>query len=149
MHDYDDAELVYNLIKDQWSLDAWDMPEIRFEPEAMMVNARNGFIYISSMSQSTQIASIDYESISQTGYVSVRLSSRFREDHFRWRNEIWRILMANRRLGRPDGRLGNYTFLEVTRSHRLTDLSGWYVTVFDVRLTGYCIPIDSTGLGSF
>ena len=148
MEDYDDAELIYNLVKDQWSLDPWDMPEIRFEPEALMVNARNGLIYISSMSQTTQIASIDYGYVTQTGFVSVRLSSRFRVDHFRWRNEIWRILMASRRLGRPDGRLGNYTFLEVTRTHRMNDLSGWYVTVFDIRLTGNCIPIDTTGLGS-
>lgn len=148
MQDFDDAELIYNLLVDQWSLDPWDTPEIRYEPEAMMVNARNGLIFISSMSQSTSIASIDYGSVTQTGYVSIRLSSRFKTDHFRWRNEIWRILMANRRLGRPDGRLGNYTFMEVTRTNRLTDLSGWYVSVFDVRLTGYCIPIDSTGLGS-
>ena len=148
MEDYDDAELIYNLIKDQWSLDPWDMPEIRFEPEALMVNARNGLVYIASMSQTTQIASTDYGYVTQTGFVSVRLSSRFRVDHFRWRNEIWRILMANRRLGRPDGRLGNYTFLEVTRTHRMNDLSGWYVTVFDIRLTGNCIPIDTTGLGS-
>lgn len=147
MYDYDDAELIYNLINDQWSL-GYDRPEIRFEPEALMVNARNGLIYINGTSQSNSIASIDYDSLNKTGNVSIRLSSRFREDHVRWRNELWRILMANRRPGRPDGRLGNYTYLEVTRTHRMSDLSGWYVTIFDVRLTGYCIPIDTTGLSS-
>lgn len=145
MQDRDDAELIYNLIQEEWSL-SHDRPEIRFKPEGLMINARNGVIFISSSSEMYKVSTVDYSTLDKTGYVSIRLSSRFWEDHYRWRTEIWRILMENRRLGRMDGRLGDYTFLEVTKTHKMTDLSGWYVTVFEVRLTGYCVPIDSSGL---
>lgn len=144
--DTDDARLITDLLSEQWSLE--DRPEIRYEPEAFIVDARNGLIYISSISQTARISSVDYASVSRTGTVSVRLSSRFREDHFRWRDEIWRILLANRRLGRRDGRLGNYTYLEVPRNNSMNDLSGWYVTTFEIRMTGYFVPLESTGLDS-
>jgi hypothetical protein len=144
MRDYDDAELICNILQREWSL-KHDRPEISFEPERLMMSARTGAVFVSNSSQSTSISSVDYATLDKIGYVSIRLSSRFREDHFRWRNEIWRILMDNRRPGRISGKLGDYTHLEVTKTHRMTDLSGWYVTVFEVRLIGYCVPIDSSG----
>jgi hypothetical protein len=59
--------------------------------------------------------------------------------------EIYRIAMANRRLGQK--RLGGFTYFEVINDRVQNDLSGWYTATMDIKLTSYNYPIKSAGFG--
>lgn len=142
--DLDEAQTLARIIDSAWGLDK-DKPPIEYLPERFLVNARNGLIFVSTISNTTKIDAVDYQSLTQDARVAVRISARYREDLYRWREEVRRILYEFRRPGRMKGIIGSNTYLEVTATRNDTDLSGWYATIFDVRLIGYCIPIESSG----
>lgn len=143
--DLDEAQTLARIIDAAWGLDR-DKPPIEYLPERFAVNARNGLIYVQTISNNTKIDAVDYQSLTQDAHVSIRISARFREDLYRWREEVRRIVLMFRRPGRLKGIIGNNTYLELTSTRNATDLSGWYATVFDIRMVGYCIPIDGDGI---
>lgn len=145
--DLDEAQTLARIIDASWGLDK-DKPPIEYLPERFAVNARNGLIYVQTISNSTRIDAVDYQSLTQDAHVSVRISARFREDLYRWREEVRRIILMFRRPGRLKGIIGNNTYMELTSTRNSTDLSGWYATVFDIRMVGYCIPIDGDGVST-
>lgn len=144
----DDVSLVAQMLKDQWSLGPDQEPNIQFEPEAFMANSmtetgRNGLIYVYQLSRTNRVASTDYRTLERTSHISIRVSNRFRNIHYLWCDEVYRILLANRRLGNAD--LNGYTFLEINNDQQSNDLSGYYTTTFDIKLTCYASPIRSHG----
>jgi hypothetical protein len=141
----DDVRLVCSIIKDEWSIGLEDPLNIEFEPEQFMVNARIGNVFVYHISRTNSINTTDYRTLRRTSKVGVRVATRFRDAHFRWCDEVYRILIANRRIGKPGFR--NYTYLEVLGDKSFTDASGWYVTTYDVSLTSFNTPLRSAGFG--
>ena len=60
-------------------------------------------------------------------------------------DEIYRIAMANRRLGQKS--LRGYTYFEIINDRIQNDLSGWYTATMDLKLTSYNYPLRSAGFG--
>lgn len=144
---WEDARLIADLIREEWDLDMENIPEsIEYRPESFMMNARVGAIYVYSVSVPFRIATTDYATVDRTGHVSIRVSNRFYENHLIWCNEIFRIIQANRRAG-PDI-LNGYEYMELTNYRPSTDLSGWYTTTFEIKLTAPHVPLKSPGFGS-
>lgn len=141
----DNARMITNMIKNQWSLGAQNECNITFIPEQYMVNARVGSIFVYPISTTNQISSTDYHTLQRTARLGVKVSTRMRENHYVWCEEVYRILMANRRRGQKC--MHGWLFLEVTGERQMTDLSGWYTTTFDIKLTTYAKPIRSAGFG--
>lgn len=141
----DDVRLVFDIIKEGWSIGLEEPLNIEFKPEEFMVNARIGNIYIYHSSRGNDINTVDYRTLKRESRLAVRVANRFREAHFKWCDEVYRILMANRRLGKPG--LRGYTYLEVVDDRTFNDASGWYVTTFNVKLVSYNTPIRSAGFG--
>jgi hypothetical protein len=142
----DDCQLIYDLLQKDWNLDDDVKPTMSYQPEAYMMNARAGAIYIYPVSRQQTVSSTDYRTLQRTTMLGIKLSTRTRERQFSWGQEIYRILMANRRAGQ-DG-LKGYSYIEVLNDRQSTDLSGWYSTTFDVKLITYVLPIVSGGFGS-
>lgn len=141
----DDCALIAEMLKSQWSLGPGETPEILYIPEQLAVNARVGYIYVYPMNRSYNISSIDYQNLTVRSTIGIKLSTRFRDKHFLWSGEIIRILLANRRRGPRC--LMDYLYLELLGDRQMTDLSGWYSTTFDIRLTTFAKGIRSAGFG--
>lgn len=141
----DDVRLICDIIREGWSIELEDPLNIEFEPEQFMVNARTGNIFVYHISRTNSINTVDYRTLMRTSKVGIRVATRFRDAHFRWCDEVYRILMANRRIGKPG--FGNYTYLEIMGDRSFTDASGWYVTTLDVALRSYNTPLRSAGFG--
>ena len=142
----DEPKLITELLKEQWSLDGQGMKlSIGYEPEQFMTNSRVGHIYVYETSRSAEVSTTDYSTLNRISHVNIRVSNRFRDVHFMWMNEVYRILMANRRAGSE--LLNGYTHIEVVTDRPFNDASGWYVSVIEVRLISPHMPIMSPGFG--
>lgn len=141
----DDAGVIGELLKENWSLGPGKEPAISYKPESYMMNARYGAIYIYTISRNTQVSSTDYRTLQITSHVGIKISNSIRENHFEMCEEIKRILMANRRTGKKN--LGGYTFLELGSERFSNDLVGWYTTTMDISLKSYNTPLRSAGFG--
>lgn len=141
----DDAELISGLIGREWSLGPGENPVIVYKPESYFVQSRIGSIYVYPVSYPNSIASTDYRSVQRIGYVGIKMSVRDRDRMYAWGEELYRILLENRRS--PILRRNGYTFLEITSDKPTPDLSGWYSWTFDIKLTGYHRPVVSDGFG--
>ena len=142
----DDPKLITEMLKREWSLDTMNMPlSIAYEPEQFMTNSRVGHIYVYEVSHSAQPSTTDYRTLERESHLNIRVANRFRDVHYVWVNEVYRILMANRRAGAR--MLNGYTRIEVLNDRPYNDASGWYVTVIDVKLITPHMPIMSPGFG--
>ena len=141
----DDVRLIADMIREEWSLGPGNEVNIEYMPESTMGTARVGQVYTYLISRNNRISTTDYRTLERHTRIGIRVSNRFRENHYLWCDEIYRILMANRRCGQK--RLNRYTFLEVTGDRMFNDLQGWYTTTIDIELTSYNVPIRSAGFG--
>lgn len=141
----DNAKMIADMIKKQWSLGAQNECNVGYIVEQLMASARVGYIFVYPISTANQIASTDYHTLQRTARLGIKVSTRMRENHYAWCEEVMRILMANRRRGHKCMR--GWLYLEVTGDRQTPDLSGWYTTTFEVKLTTYAKPIRSAGFG--
>lgn len=142
----DEPKLIANMLKEQWSLDTKGTPlSIGYEPEQFLTNSRVGHIYVYETSHSDQVSTTDYRTIQKESRLSIRVSNRFRDVHYMWVNEVYRILMANRRAGTK--LLNGYTHMDVVVDRPYNDASGWYVTTVEIKLISPHMPIMSPGFG--
>lgn len=142
----DDVKVTVDMLKSEWSLGPESaVPAIEYEPEKYMTDARTGMIYVYQISRNSSISTTDYRTLRRTSDIGIRVATRFRDVHFAWCDEVYRILMANRRRGQHFNR--GYTYLEVTGDRMSTDPSGWYTTTIDVRYVTYNAPIRTPGFG--
>ena len=142
----DDAREMGELIKSEWSLGFGNEAPIVYDTEALMVDSRVGNIYIYTSSRDYSISSVDYQTINRIAHVGIRVSNRFRDANLLWSNEVYRILMENRRAGAR--KLWGYTYFDVQSDRMSNDANGWYVRTFDVKLTGNYTPIGPSGFNS-
>lgn len=142
----DDPRFLAEMLKKEWSLDTINQPlSVGFEPEQFMTNARIGHVYIYEVSHNARPSTTDYRTLDRESHVSIRVATRFRDVHYVWVNEVYRILMANRRAGVR--RLNGYTHMEISVDRPYNDASGWYVTNIDVKMIMPHMPIMSPGFG--
>lgn len=144
----DDVLLIYNLLNDHWdtlSGEGVDKPVIAYTPETWATDARNAAIYIYQISRYNSVSTTDYETLQRTSYISIRTTARHRRQFYVVVNNIYRILLAYRRVGQRD--LGGFTWLEIINDRSVNDLTGWYTNTLDVKLVSYNYPILSDGFG--
>lgn len=135
--------MLCELLEQEWDTGLNDKPTFTYQPESLMVNARLGTIHVERLTRTNGIDTSDYRTVRRNSYLSVKISCRFRETMLSWGEEFYRIIMENRRAPtiRP------WEFMEISAERPTPDLSGWYTTVFDIKLTRYCEPIRSHGFG--
>lgn len=141
----DDAKLICDLIKEQWSLGPQNMPTVEYEPESMMMDSRIGSIFVQKLTRSNTINTVDYRTLMRTSTLSIKLSARNRATYYEFGQELYRILLANRRPGYR--KLGGYNYLELLSEREVPNLSGWYTMNMDIRLVAQNVPIRSAGFG--
>lgn len=140
----DDVKIIADLIKSEWSLGPEHTPNVIYEPQSFLAANRVGGIYVYKVSSNNRISAIDYQSLERSTTIGVRVSNPMRHNHLAWCQEVYRILLSNRR---HHPVLGNYLFLEVLGEKESNDLTAYYVTTIDVKLTRYNMPIKSAGFG--
>lgn len=141
----DDVKLVADILKSQWSLPIGYEPIIQYKPESMIANGGVGYIYIYQPSRSSRPNTVDMRTIQRNGYVTIRISCRHRDFFLMWGQEIYRILLANRRAGKQV--LYPYTYMEVTSERPSNGMQGWYQTTLEVKLTSFNHHVRSAGFG--
>lgn len=141
----DEPRMIADMLRDNWSLGPDDIPTIAYVPEEYMTSARIAFIYVYQISRYNSVSSTDYRTLQRTSFLAVRLNTRFRHKLFLYMDEIYRIIMAHRRIGQKG--LSGFTYMEVINDRVQNDLSGWYTATMDIKLTSYSYPVKSAGFG--
>lgn len=142
----DEPKFIADMLREDWSLGDKKRPNITFKPESTWVDSRLGAIYVYMLDRYNSISSMDYRTLERRTALAIKLSARDRGVFYEFAEEIYRILMANRRLGKRA--LHGNTFLEVESERFLNDLSGFYTVTFNIRLTTFNKPIKSAGFGA-
>ena len=140
----DDAKMIAEMLKKDWSLGPEMTPNVIYDPRSFFQANRVGGIYVYRISGSNRITATDYHSVWRDVNLSIRISNPMRENHFAWVDEVYRILLANRR---HHPVLNDFLFLEVTGENESNDLTSYYVTTVNIKLTRYNKPIRSAGFG--
>lgn len=141
----DVPQMVAGWIKRDWSLGPQQTPNVEYIPEKFIMNARVGTIFVYPTYMSEDIASTNYDYVTRTARVSIKVSTRMRETHYSWVDEVYRILYVNRRRGVKC--MDGWEFLEILSNRPMQDLSGWYTTTIDVKFTANADFIDYLGIG--
>ena len=141
----DDVRMINDMFEEQWSLGPGHELNTTFEPSSYMVNARLGQIYVYQTSRNNRISSTDYRTLERRSHISIRVSNPNRDEHYLWCDEVYRILVANRRRGQ--NRFGGYTYLELHDDHTSNNQIGWYTTTIEIELISFNTPLRSAGFG--
>ena len=144
----DDVLMIHDMLADNWdtfSEEGVEKPQFEYMPEKWAGDGRHAMVYIYQISRYNSVSSTDYETLQRTSYISIRTTARHRRQFHVIVNNIYRILLAHRRIGQRN--LGGYTWLEIINDRSLNDLTGWYTNTLDVKLVTYNYPIKSDGFG--
>ena len=141
----DDPMMLVDMLKREWSLGPQDTPTITCVPEEMQSSARIALIYVYQISRYNSVSTMDYSTLQRTSFLAIRLNTENRRMFYKYMQEIYRILLANRRLGAD--KLHGYTYFEIINDRIANDLIGWYTCTLDVKMTAYVYPIRSAGFG--
>lgn len=141
----DDVGFIAKLLKDNWSLGPGHEAPIEYVPESFIMNARQGAIYVYQVSRTNRKSTSDYRTYERRSDMTIRISNRFREEHFLWAQEVYRILMEWRRAG--IWKLNGYSAIDVTSDHTDRDLSGFYTSNISIAMINFAVPIESIGMG--
>lgn len=139
----DDAAMIADLLRRDWNLGPGKEPSIGHDPSQQVTSARYAAIYVYLLNRSNRISTTDYRTLERTAYIGIRVSASLRNNFEEVLQEVYRILLANRRGGKR--RLGGYTYLEITSDRFSNDLQGFYSCTLDIRLVSYNAPIYSAG----
>lgn len=141
----DVAKLIGELLKRNWDRPIGHEPAISYSPDQYMVSANFGAIYVYGLNTSPQISTTDYRTVHMNPQVGIKISSRFRENHYEICREIYRILMLYRRAGIH--KLDGFSYIKILNERNSNDMSGWFMTTIDIQLTSFATPIESAGFG--
>ena len=141
----DDPMLICNMLKDNWSLDEDNLPTFTCEPKEYMTSSRVALVYVYHISRYNSISTTDYSTLQRTSFLAIRLNTNNRMKFYEYMQEIYRILLSNRRIGAKN--LHGYHYFEIINDRISNDLSGWYSCTLDVKMTSYASPIRSAGFG--
>ena len=145
----DDVKFIADMLKDNWKTferSGVEKPAIIYQPEQWMTNAANAAVFVYQISRYNSVSTTDYSTLQRTSFIAIRTSARHRKVFRVIVDEIYRIIMAHRRIGQS--KLNGYTFMEIINDRDMNDLSGWYGNTLDVKLTTYNFPIMSDGYGA-
>lgn len=150
-----DEKFFAKLIRDNWELegpaecDAHPFIYFNTTDASTRENTLGGSIYVYSPSVAyPQIMGISYDSIKQTGSVSIDIQN----PNLMMRNRIWtrevlRILNKFRRAGRL--KLNGWDYLQVSQvSKRDPNYTNYYHTVIDVKLNRTINDLENSGEGN-
>lgn len=141
----DDVKLIYDMLDKNWDTFPMEKPVMAYKPEQWMTHGDRAFIYVYQISRYNSVSSVDYRTMQRTSFLAIRTTARTRDYLYAMVDNIYKILLAHRRVGQKD--LGGFTFLEIINDRSLNDLTGWYTNTLDVKLTSYNYPIESSGFG--
>lgn len=142
----DDVKLIYDMLDGNWENTLpLEKPIIAYKPEQWMTHGDRAFIYIYQISRYNSVSTTDYRTLQRTSFLAVRTTARTREYLYAVVDNIYKIILAHRRVGQRD--LGGFTFMEIINDRSLNDLTGWYTNTLDIKLTTYNYPIESSGFG--
>lgn len=142
----DDAALLGELLRREWSLEPGREPSIAWDVQAQLMAGRYGAVFVYMVSRSSDIATVDYRTLERISHLGIKITAPFRANLIEICQEVERILMAHRRAGKD--RLGGYTYLEMVSERFMNDLSGIYSCTIDVRMTSHHTPLRTAGMGS-
>lgn len=141
----DDVAMVTDMLKREWT-QGMKMPVISYDEQALYADARSAYIFVYHVSGYNSISSTDYNTVQTTTFIGIKVSCPFRPQLYKVMNEVYRILLANRRAG-PD-KLNGYTWFEITSHHLDEGELGWYSSTIDLKFMTYCRPVLSPGFGA-
>ena len=141
----DDVACITHILKEDWSLGPYEVPVIDYIPEATMAYAMPAYIYVYQVSRYNSISSTDYRTLQRNSFIGIRISTRSRDKLYLYMDEVYRILMANRRAG-PQY-LNHYSYMEAINDHIDNSSTGWYSATIDIKMISYCFRINSPGFG--
>lgn len=141
----DDVGCIAKILREDWSLPPIDTPRIDYVPESFMAYAMPAYIYVYQVSRYNSISSTDYKTLQRNSFIGIRISTRSRDKLYQYMEEVYRILMANRRAG-PEY-LNHYTYMEAINDHIDNGSNGWYSATIDVKMISYCFRLKSPGFG--
>lgn len=139
----DDAAMIADLLRRDWALGPGREPSIAHDPSQLVTSARYAAIYVYLLNRSNRISTVDYRTMERTAYIGIRVDASIRDNFMDVCQEVYRILLANRRGGKC--RLGGYTYLEITADRQPNDTQGFYSCTIDIKLTSFNTPIYSAG----
>ena len=144
----DDVKMICDMLDENWDTfteHGVEKPVFAYTPEAYATDARRAFVYVYQISRYNSVSTTDYETLQRTSYISIRTTARNRRYFYVIVDNIYKILLAHRRIGQRD--LHGYTWLEIINDRSLNDLTGWYTNTLDVKLVSYNYPMKSDGFG--
>lgn len=141
----DDATMIAEMLKRDWSLPPMMTPIINQKRDGMMADARAGYIDVYKVSNYTSTSSTDYHTLQRTSFLDITVTNPSRDVLYAYMEEIYRILYSNRRVGPKE--LNGYTWLEVSNDRVDNESNGWYSGMISMKLMSYCYPIRSPGFG--
>lgn len=140
----DDAKLICDLLEREWpDTPGEPHPTFVYDREKLMMDSRYGTVFVYLLSSQKTIADTDFRTVDRIPRVSIKLACRSRDLMFRWARIIESILLSHRRAMKA---ISPYTFLEITAEKPDNSADGWYAFTFDLKLTGFHIPIVSSGV---
>lgn len=140
----DDAKMLCDMLAEDWPATPGEpRPTFVYEREKLMMDSRYGNVFVYLVSSPKNIADTDFRTVDRTPRLAIKLACRSRDLMFRWARIIESILQSHRRAMRA---VGPYTYLEVINERPDNNADGWYAYTYDVKLTGFHIPIRGNGL---
>lgn len=140
----DDARMICEMLEKDWpDTPGEPHPAFIYDRERFIADSRFGSVFVYLVSSPVTIADTDYRTVDKTPRLALKLSCRSRDLCMKWVRILDSILMSRRRSMR---RFGPYTFLEVSNIRPDNSADGWYSFTFDIKLTGFHIPVRGSGL---
>lgn len=140
----DDARLICDMLDREWPATPGEpRPTFMYEREQLMMDSRYGSIFVYLVSSQKSVADTDFRTVDRTPRLAVKLACRSRDLMFRWARITESILQSHRRAMHA---ISPYTYLEVTNERPDNSADGWYTYTYDIKLTGFHIPIRGSGL---
>ena len=140
----DDAKLLCDILAEDWpDTPGEPRPQFVYEREKLMMDSRYGSVFVYLISSQRMVSDTDFRTADRMPRLAIKLSCRSRELMFRWARIIESILQSRRRAMRA---VSPYTYLEVTNERPDNSADGWYTYTYDIKLTGYHVPILGSGV---
>lgn len=140
----DDAAMLCRMLEEDWpDTPGEPRPSFAYDREKYMMDSRYGSVFVYLVSSPKSVADIDFRTVDRTPRLAIKLACRSRDLMFRWARIIESILQSHRR---SMNRFSPYQYLEVTNERPDNSADGWYSYTYDIKLTGYHVPIRSDGL---
>lgn len=140
----DGAELIARLLHDNWSLDMNDVPNFYYRADTNFRSQRPGSIFCYNVRTDYTKQGIDYGSVREVKRVSIDVQNPTNEErHYRWVNEVLRIIQRYRRGG--PCMLEGGVYLDWSGVTDRLGYTNYYHSVLDVAIIREVKPLAESG----